>query len=594
MQKIKLLSDKVINQIAAGEVIERPASVVKELVENAIDAQATEISVQIESGGKSFIRITDNGYGMDAQGIKMCLQRHATSKITSAEDLIGVNTNGFRGEAIPSIASVSKLSVESRIAEKETGLSITLEDNPEMTLNSVARPVGTTFTVQNLFYNTPVRANFLNSDASETNKIIDIVTRIALAHPEIRFELSQKGHTLFTGVKGNLETRLAEVLGTGAAKNMIVFSQELNEQEIYGFVMKPEKARPRRNAQYIYLGKRPISSPAIIKAVQKAYEPYGIKGTPAVVIFLELADESFDVNVHPTKKEVRFSTETNIFSLVHKSIRQTLLDNSSSPVIRFVDSDKQEKETSEKDALPEQKVAQPPPPKWNEPKDAIAQDFFSLPEYGKVVPLSPQLFKKEKQLQSTDSPPIGNFLFFQWANTYIVSEDSQGLIFIHQNAAHQRILYENALISLENQSQLPAQELLFPDIFDLSPTESQLLSEHNAELSRIGFHAEAFGNNAWKLRSIPAHIAVGQGENSFRSFLNELSAPNSQNPIEEIIAKAYALGAAIQTGASMNNDEMINLFEQLIQCTEPFISPFGLPTLMRLPVEDINKKFKRT
>lgn len=637
LPKIQALSDIVINQIAAGEVIERPASVVKELVENALDAGATDVRVALEGGGKDLIRISDNGSGMGPDDLELCPLRHTTSKLRSTEDLLKIATNGFRGEAVASIASVSRLRIESRIQDLDIGHSLSLEGGVIQSREIVARAVGTQFSVQDLFYNTPVRRTFLGTESLETSKISDVFTRIALAHFDKRFELKQGGRELFTGIPGTLRSRVSEVIGNSVAKGMTAFDYQEGNIRVHGFASPPEETRGRRNLQYFYLGKRPIFNSIIAKAVQRAYEPYGKAGYPVVVLFVEMNGAEFDVNVHPAKREVRFSNENQVFLAVHHALRDALMNAAetgivalpglgdvkatpvqvqsvpaSAPVPRVQDvvapvvtrvspvaevpATRFEIPKSEAPAV----VASPAAPRWEskpqaKTKDSLTQDMFSLPEYGKVVQLSPKLFQRPKEPNKTFVDQQGTGRFFQWSKTYVVCEDSQGLLMIDQNAASQRILYDRALNALDSGKGVDAQELLFPEVVELTRAEGVLLTEHLESLGKLGFHLEPFGNGAWQMRGIPVHLPIGRAEGALRDFLQQLAEPFEQGHTgpREALAKAFALGSALSSGVALGNEEMSALLDQLVLTSDPFTSPFGRPALLRLPLEEIHRRFKR-
>lgn len=618
---IQALSDLVINQIAAGEVIERPASVVKELVENALDAGATEIRVHIEAGGKDLIRISDNGSGMLPEDLEICHHRHTTSKLRSTEDLLKIATNGFRGEAVASIASVSRLRIESRVQELDVGHALILDGGTVQGRETVARAAGTQFTVQELFFNTPVRRTFLGSESLETAKISDVLTRIALAHPDKRFELKQGARELFVGLPGPLRSRVAEVIGNGVAKQMAAFDDQEGAIRVHGFASPPEETRGRRNLQFFFLGRRPIFNSVIAKAVQRAYEPYGKAGYPVVVLFLEMDGAEYDVNVHPAKREVRFSNENQVFLAVHHALRGALMNASDTGIVALpglgetkptpaVVQPVEREEVLPRYEIPKPmhvpRVSAPEASRW-EPKPvakpqaapvsagAEAQDLFSLPEYGKVIQLSPKLFQRPVESRPLRQESAGMGRFFQWAKTYVVCEDSQGLLVIDQNAASQRILYDRAIEALDSGKGVDAQELLFPEVVELTRAEGILLQDHLESLGRLGFHLEPFGNGAWQLRGIPVHLPVGRAEVALRDFLAQLSEPVPQGNAgpREALAKAYALGSALLSGTTLGGEEMSALLDQLVLTSDPFLSPFGRPALLRLPLEEIHRRFKR-
>lgn len=613
---IQILPDDVINQIAAGEVIERPASAVKELVENALDAGADWIRVQTENGGKTRIRVQDNGKGMGPEDLDLCYLRHTTSKLRSADDLFRIATNGFRGEAIASIASISRLTVDTRQAERDAGLRLRLEGGGVLERCDVALPVGTTFQVDDLFYNTPVRANFLGSDALENSRILDVLTRIAIAHPEVRWEYRSGGREAFTGVPGDLRSRLAEAIGAGVTRKLVEVDWEENGIRVSGYTSPPDEMRGKRNHQYFYLHQRPIWNSVIAKALSRAYEPYGKQGFPVSVLFVEMPTGAFDVNVHPAKREVRFSNESLVYSAVHHAVREALQNAGGTPIISLAEYQSPPVSTtafphsspSSSDAPTSNASiplhAPPPPSAFATPapramETAIEQDLFSLPEYGKVVQLSPSLFQTPSVKSPLGAPPLSRAAtsppFLQFAKTYLVCEDSQGLLLIDQNAAHQRVLFEQALSHLEKQERLEAQELLFPELVEVERPLIPLLEAHLVDLSRLGFHLEPFGGGSWQLRGIPLHLPLSRAVQSLHGFLASLQdSVGKGNEVHEAVARAWALGSAIPAGQELSQEEMAALMDQLLGTRDPYLSPTGRPTLLRLPAEEMHRRFKRS
>ena len=338
MAEIHLLSDEIINKIAAGEVIERPASAVKELIENAIDAGATRIQVQIEQGGKKKIQVTDNGKGMGAADLDLCYLRHTTSKLTNADDLFHLHTNGFRGEAVASIAAVSKLTITSATQEGESG-RIVVKGGEVIEKEDIQASRGTTFLVEDLFYNTPVRRTFLGSETSECSRILDIVLKTAISHPEIRFDYKVGDRTVFTGVPGELRSRIAEAIGSKVAKGLLPVDYTEAGVHVTGYISPTTETNGKRNHQFLFMRNRPIENKMVSKAVSQAYEPYGAQCKPVTVLFLDMPDMEFDINVHPAKREVRFANGNLVFLVVTHAIRDTFTKDleAHSPIIDLSD-----------------------------------------------------------------------------------------------------------------------------------------------------------------------------------------------------------------------------------------------------------------
>jgi len=590
--KIHILSDEIINKIAAGEVIERPASVVKELIENALDARSSFIKVQIEEGGKKKITITDNGEGMSPEDLKLCYLRHTTSKLSSADDLFHLRTNGFRGEAVASVAAISKMTITSKTTEATSAHKIQIQAGEIQKIEEVSAPQGTSFVIEDLFFNTPVRRNFLSSESAESTRILDAIVRIAIAHPEIRFEYRNESKETFTGVEGDLRSRLAETIGSGIAKKLIPVNYSENNISISGFISPPDVLNGKKNRHFLYLKNRPIWNPAVIKAVQKAYEPYGKLISPVSILFLDMPDMDFDVNVHPAKKEVRFVNDSSIYSTVYRAIRNTLQEESSScgaPVIHLSEnsfsSTVQEPEKSWSSTVSQKPLFQPK----STDKEVVTQDLFSLPEFGKIIPLS------QKSFEIPDKTPLYSApSFLQLADTYIVCQDMEGLLLIDQSAAHARILYEQAIKTLESDNVINSQELLFPELIELSKVEKSLLIEILPDLRKLGFYLEPFGGDTYQIRGIPSGLSFSRAEKCIHEFLDSLQedSPSSKIPLDST-AKAWASTTAYRANEKLNNEEMSSLVNQLLQTKEPLVSPYGKPTLLRIPIEDIHKKFKR-
>lgn len=627
--KIHFLSDEIINKIAAGEVIERPASAVKELIENAIDAGATRIQVSIEQGGKKKIQVTDNGKGMSAVDLDICYLRHTTSKLTNADDLFHLRTNGFRGEAVASIAAVSKLTITSATEEGDSG-RIILSGGEVIEKQDVQASRGTTFLVEDLFFNTPVRRTFLSSETSEGTRIFDVIIKTAIAHPEIRFDYKVGDKTVFTGVPGELRSRLAETVGSKVAKSLLPVDYTEAGIHVTGFVSPTTETNGKRNHQFLFIRNRPIESKMVSKAVTQSYEPYGAQCKPVSVLFLDMPDMEFDVNVHPAKREVRFANGNLIFLVVLHAIREAFKADmeANSP---FIDLSDELGKPSVAEATPFESVlsdnkpttpytpfgkeadAAPmaiPAPKaeWDggvpsmstkpvyKPAKAketsdLAQDMFSQPEAGKIISLESE--------QRQDPVPDNNWnppAFFQIANTYIAGEDVSGLLVIDQHAAHTRILYEHALDILKNGSSLDSQELLFPELLELSKIEVEVLRSVEDQFKRLGFYIEPFGGDTYQIRAIPSALPLSRAIKAVRDFLDSIGDNGNMEgdmvKVQDIIAKAWAKTNAYQAGDKLKPEEMAALVSQLMTTEDPLKSPYGNPTLLRLTFEELSKKFR--
>ena len=670
MAEIHLLSDEIINKIAAGEVIERPASAVKELIENAIDAGATRIQVQIEQGGKKKIQVTDNGKGMGAEDLELCFLRHTTSKLTNAGDLFHLQTNGFRGEAVASIAAVSKLTITSATEEGESG-RIVVKGGDVVEKEDIQASRGTTFLVEDLFFNTPVRRTFLGSETSECSRILDIVLKTAISHPEIRFDYKVGERTVFTGVPGELRSRIAEAIGSKVAKSLLPVDYTEAGVHVSGFISPTTETNGKRNHQFLFMRNRPIENKMVSKAVSQAYEPYGAQCKPVTVLFLDMPDMEFDINVHPAKREVRFANGNLVFLVVTHAIRDTFTKDleANSPFIDLSDefmgkptqssfagqssftqqptaqpafaasqqpfgnSAGQAAQTQPQNDLPWENpftktnyagITPSPSPtnasfadkpyaaqsqqafkqqaqavKANTLSDKKSkydvsddvQDLFSLPEYGKIISLEQDLTKPEQPRETPWTPPA----FFQIANTYIAAEDSNGLLIIDQHAAHTRVLFEQAMESLQNNIAQDSQELLFPELIDLSKQEKEVFRNVDEQLRKLGFFVEPFGGDTYQIRSIPSALPLSRAAKAVHDFLSDVDENDTKNDMvkfQEAIAKSWAKTNAYQAGDKLKPEEITALVSQLMITQDPLKSPFGCPTLMRLTLDELSKKFR--
>lgn len=633
--EIHVLSDEVINKIAAGEVIERPCSAVKELIENAIDAGATRIQVSIEQGGKKKIQVTDNGKGMGAADLDLCYLRHTTSKLFNADDLFHLQTNGFRGEAVASIAAVSKLTITSATDDGESG-RIIIHGGNVVEKQDIQASRGTTFLVEDLFYNTPVRRTFLSSETAESTRIFDVILKTAIAHPEIRFDYKVNDKTVFTGVPGELRSRLAEAIGSKIAKVLLPVDYTEAGIHVSGFISPTTETNGKRNHQFLYIRNRPIENKMVSRAVTQSYEPYGAQCKPVSVLFLDMPDVEFDVNVHPAKREVRFANGNLIFTVVLHAIRETFradLEGNST----FIDLSSEmsggndqppafmNDTCSAKDYSPfvppmapttpsetdEPLEAPAPAQEWNggapvmstspwsttrkpatrRPENDLAQDLFSQPEAGKIISLESEQ-KSVPPQEPAWIPPA----FFQISKTYIAGEDMNGLLVIDQHAAHSRVLYEQALETLRNGSALDSQELLFPEMLELTKLEADVLNSVEDQFKRLGFFIEPFGGDTYQIRAIPSALPLSRAVKAVRDFLDSIGTDGNDGgdmvKVQDIIAKAWAKTNAYQAGDLLKPEEMATLVSQLMITEDPLKSPYGHPTLMRLTLEELAKKFR--
>ena len=610
--EIHLLPDEIINKIAAGEVIERPASAVKELIENSIDAGATRIQVQIEEGGKKKILVTDNGKGMGKKDLDLCYLRHTTSKLYSADDLFHLQTNGFRGEAVASIAAISKMTISTSTEDGDGGRLILKGGQVESEEPYVASH-GTTFLIENLFFNTPVRRTFLGSETSEGTKILDVIIKASIAHPEIRFDYKVGDKSVFIGVPGELRTRLAEAIGSGIAKNLLPVDYTEAGVHVSGFISPTTETKGKRHHQFLFMRNRPIENKMIGKAISQAYEPYGAQCKPVTVLFLDMPDTEFDVNVHPAKREVRFANQNLVFLVVNHAIRDTFQKDleANSPFIDLSDeinppstNNVSATTTSGPTSVANAPYYTPIVPNYRqsaqEPRKADhydvsndVQDLFSQPEAGKIISLEPS--EGNVPAPEPEPAPWKAPTLFQIADTYIAGEDSDGLLIIDQHAAHSRILYERALDILQNGSDLDCQELLFPELIEFSKMEKQVFASVDEQLRKLGFFVEPFGGDTFQIRAIPSALKLSRAVKAVHEFLDSCTESGDKGDasvVQDTLAKAWSKTNAYQAGDKLKPEEMAQLVGQLMATENPLKSPYGAPTLMRITLDELAKKFR--
>jgi DNA mismatch repair protein MutL len=569
MSKIQLLPNSVINQIAAGEVIERPASAVKELVENSLDAKATQIKISIKKGGKDLIQISDNGSGIEPDDIEKSILRHATSKLKKASDLFRLSTNGFRGEALSSIASISKMSIESAV-KKGIGVKALFEAGILKSKEETAIPLGTIITVEDLFFNSPVRAEFLKNDSVENARILDSITRLAIANENVRFEYRADNRMLFCTAEGDLLSRVSDCLGASVARSLKKVDWKEGSIRVKGFVSSAEALQiGKRNIPYIYLQKRPIYNALISKAINQAYSPYG-DYSPVAVIFLEMPLETFDVNVHPAKKEVRFSKDNEVFLAVNHAIHNALQNTSSYPTVSLT--------TTLKENAPAY----------------VATDKLKINIPVEEKGQGKSEFFPNTQLSAFNSPiSIMNsplFSCIQLGKTFIVCEQGSSMLIIDQHRAHKLILYERALRALQNGDNLNSQELLFPESVEIPTPLLPILEAQIDELKRLGFHMETFGVSVWLMRGIPAHLKIGAAGEVIINFLKNANESKESDMFRKN-ALCFANSSAIKSGVELSTQEMKNIVSDLLSLQNPYETPKGEAIFMKMPIEDIKRKF---
>lgn len=609
---IIVLPGDLVDKIAAGEVVERPASVVKELVENSIDAGAKNITVEIKNGGEKLIRITDDGEGMDEGNCVLAFQRHATSKIKTLDDLFRISTLGFRGEALPSIASVSYLEVLTRTRENLNGTKIRIEGGIFQEKKPVGASVGTSVMVKELFYNVPARRKFLKTILTETRHVIDLLTKFSIVYPEIHFKLYSDERELFSFPHAAvIEQRISDVFGMDKTNRMIKIKGGDDELVISGFLGKPEIATAHRAELYFFVNRRPITSKSIYHAVLSGYGELLHKGRyPFTILFIRINPGLVDVNVHPTKSEVRFAGEREVHDMVYSAIKRSLTSPLTIPEIEINDgiNDTISSITSK----PKESVL-------GESKTPLKENHLSEPFSDKDVHLSgaetEELVQKSFWVefsQKTDpgtwvnQPSIddnmtleakgsesGGTNYWQLADTYILLRMKGHLLVLDQHAAHERILYEEAL---KNLTQKPAssQQILFPVISDLTPGEFYLLEQHQELIHKLGFEIKPFGGRTVLITAVPSLVKNKIGETFLKEILSQMELEEKvEKDKVKALAKSFACHAAIKAGERLNQGEMENLVRLVFNTDDPYSCPHGRPTIIKLTLDELNKKFGR-
>ena len=611
---IQLLPDHVANQIAAGEVIQRPASLVKELLENAIDAKATSVNLLIKDAGKTLVQVIDNGIGMSITDARFCFERHATSKIKAAEDLFNINTKGFRGEALASIAAIAHVELKTKRELDEVGTHIIIEGSSLRSQDAAVVPIGTSISVKNLFYNIPARRNFLKSYTVETRHIIDEFHRVALAHSQVAFSFINNGSTVFNLPASNIRQRIVNIFGTKTNEKLVPVSEETEIVSLEGFVVKPEFAKKGRGEQFFFVNNRFIKSPYLHHAIISAFEGL-IKegGQPGYFLFLEVNTQSIDINIHPTKTEIKFDDEHAIYAMLRASVKHSLgqfsivpvLDfnkdpemvtpydfNTKNPIAPTIEVDRNfnpfEKEQSRRNdyaSFKESSTSQLN--SWEAMYVGLKSDENSLD-------IESIEFESEEVtgsfFESEEKTPSG--ITFQFQNKYIMSPIKSGIMVIHQNLAHQRVLYESILKNITVKEAI-SQQLLFPLRLNFTSQDIEILKNIQEQLEHTGFGFSAFEEDIIEINGIPIVVKESEIKNVLESLVNDIQTdiPDVGFSQNDLLAKSLAKSLAIKTGKPMNVLEQEYLVHQLFACKEPTKSPTNKPVLMILDASDIDKKF---
>ncbi|MBG0858143.1 MAG: DNA mismatch repair endonuclease MutL [Bacteroidales bacterium] len=598
---IKLLPDSVANQIAAGEVIQRPASVVKELMENSVDASARNIRVIIRDSGKTLIQVTDDGYGMSETDARLSFERHSTSKISAAKDLFAITTKGFRGEALASIAAVAMVELKTRRKDDETGTLVVINGSKAEAQEPCSCPSGSSFSVKNLFYNIPARRKFLKSDITEFRHIVNEFQKIVLAHPDIRFSLHHNDTDIYNLAPGNRRQRIIAVFGKQINQDLITLETETNLITIKGFIGKPESARRTYGEQFFFVNNRFMKHPYFHKAVIEAYQNIlPAEAIPIYFIFLEADPGSIDINIHPTKTEIKFEDERSIWHILMASVREALGRFNIVPSLDF------ENEALIEIPVRSSKETAPGPPDIEinpryDPFEGNDRSYHKPDLIEKFERANTEHWEKlysalEKEDENAAFPHETNEekrKFFQIKNKYIVCPVKSGLMLIDQKRAHERILFESYLDCLST-NRFVSQSEMFPVPVELNHVNYLVLKEISGDLKLLGFNIEFSGNNKIIIKGRPADAGscdpVEMLDILIETFKSTQADPSSG--VKEKVAAAMAGASAIPYGKALMHNEMEDLFDSLFACKAPNYSPGGRPVINILALEELDKRFK--
>ena len=611
---IQLLPDHVANQIAAGEVVQRPASVVKELLENAVDAKASDIKLIVKEAGKTLVQVIDNGLGMNTTDARLCFERHATSKIRQAEDLFDLHTKGFRGEALASIAAIAHVEMKTKQDQEELGNHIVIEGSKLVTQDVAVLPKGTSFAVKNLFFNIPARRNFLKSETVEFRHVMDEFQRVAMAHPSISFTLIHNGSELYNLPSSNYRQRIVNIFGGKTNEKLVPVSEETELINITGFVGKPEFAKKSRGEQFFFVNDRYIKSAYLHHAIMSAYEGLLKEGNqPSYFLYLQVPPHTIDINIHPTKTEIKFDDEHSLYAILRSAVKHSLGQFNVAPVLDFerdsnLDTPYQYKDkeadfpTIQVDSSFNPFVTDKPAAKslssfgsykretasasWESLYVGLKHETQELNQFSfESEEVTGKLFDDEVEETKTSST-------YQIHKKYIVSAIKSGMLVIDQGRAHQRVLYEQFLTNITVQK-ASSQQLLFPLELYFSSDEMILLKELQSTLENTGFVFDAFNTDSVQISGLPILMAESEVSIVLEELINNLhnEIPESSFSQSDSVAKSMAKSMAVKTGTYLSMKEQENLVNSLFACKDPNFSPFQKPTFITLTVEDLDKRF---
>lgn len=614
---IQLLPDNIANQIAAGEVIQRPASAVKELLENAVDAGATEIKLIVTDAGKNLIQVVDNGKGMSETDARMCFERHATSKISNIEDLFKIKTMGFRGEALASIAAVAQVELKTRKADDELGTFLEVENSIVKKQEPCATSAGTNICMKNLFFNVPARRNFLKSNAAEMRHLVDEFIRVAMAFPHIFFSLTSNGQQVFHLEAGSLKQRISQISGTSYTSKLVSVSEDTDYMNVYGFVGKPDTAKKTRGDQYFFVNNRFIKSAYLNHAVMNAFDEMIAKDSfPMYVLFIDLDPAQLDINVHPTKQEIKFEDEKIVYAFVQAAVKHALAQFSIAPSLDFsLNADIQQMEAVSRPVTEDrmesitssnlfktfsQKNQAHKIEGTNRSELQSWKDFYEPSK--QMTDVSWQLTDNRQTEENahtfeyaapkTALTIISDAPFAQIHLAYIVASTANGFLLVHQQQAHERVLYERYSQAIHGK-QMPTQPSLFPSTIQLGASDSVLMQELLPDLKVLGYLIEPFGNNTFVIQGTPADILQGNEKMAIELLLEQYKHFSSDIKFSkrEKLVRCVAKQQAIKTGKALAQKEMAVLVEELFLCKTPNVTPNGSPTYLEFKADYLERMF---
>lgn len=614
MNKIKILPENIANRIAAGEVVLRPESVVKELLENSIDSGAKTIELIVKKAGKVLIQVVDDGVGMSEEDALLCVQKHATSKISSMEDLDAISTLGFRGEALSAVAAVAQVEIKTETHNEEIGTLIRIDEPGEINKGKGSFPKGTSVAVKNLFFSVPARRNFLKTDSTELKHVIDTFNRTALSHPHICFKFYNEGDIIFNYKEGVLEERIKQIFADNMLDALVPVEERTEFISLHGYIGKPALLKKSKGEQYLFLNNRYVISKQINHAVFSAYENILAQGDyPFFILFLEIDASRIDINVHPSKLEVRFEDDRDVYHFVLAVIRKSLGTHDLVPSMSFNDNKPDEEkmrinsfQRTEKNDFsdrPFSRTSQIPPRFSDEDIDLVFSGLsdIGIERHENIIdapfekPENVNLFQSTPSSNNNDEEGAGLTFIIQLHRKYILSQIKSGLMIIDQHVAHERVLYEKALERID--ANLPfSQQLMFPKTIEFDPASHALLKELNPLLVKLGFEIKYFSRYTVVVEGLPDDIKQGTEGKILKEIIEEYSYNQIEKKLEarDNLAKSYACKTAIKAGDKLNETQMRLLIDQLFATSMPYVCPHGRPIVVKIPLEEFDRRFGRT